>query len=248
MPIYDIALSFVPQLGVRGAAYLINHFGSAEAVYAASRDELMVGAQLREEVVKALLAKEGMREAERELAYCRRNHVTPLPASSVEYPRLLREVNDFPSVIYVCGNVEALSRRTVAFVGTRKMSSYGQHMCHSIVPQLQEAVGEVTIVSGLAYGVDATSHRAALSCGARCVGVLANALPKIQPAAHERLAAEIISSGGAVITELNSQSKQNGRYFIPRNRIIGCSYFTGEGNGNPLQYSCLENSMGGGAW
>lgn len=220
MPIYDIALSFVPQLGVRGAAYLINHFGSAEAVYAASRDELMVGAQLREEVVKALLAKAGMREAERELAYCRRNHVTPLPASSIEYPRLLREVNDFPSVIYVCGNVEALSRRTVAFVGTRKMSSYGQHMCHSIVPQLQEAVGEVTIVSGLAYGVDATSHRAALSCGARCVGVLANALPKIQPAAHERLAAEIISSGGAVITELNSQSKQNGRYFIPRNRII----------------------------
>ena len=123
MPLKDIALTFVPQLGVRGAAYLINYFGSAEAVYAASRDELMQGAMLREDAVRNILSECGMREAERELAYCKRNGITPVAVSSPSYPRLLREIEDFPVVLYVCGNVDVLNSRMVAFVGTRKMSS-----------------------------------------------------------------------------------------------------------------------------
>lgn len=220
MPLKDIALTFVPQLGVRGAAYLINYFGSAEAVYAASRDELMQGAMLREDAVRNILSGCGMREAERELAYCKRNGITPVAASSPSYPRLLREIEDFPAVLYVCGNVDVLNSRMVAFVGTRKMSSYGQLMCDRLVQELKEAVPDVTIVSGLAYGVDGACHRAALAHGATTVAVLANALPKMSPSAHERMAAEMISRGGAVVSELSSQSKQNGQYFIPRNRLI----------------------------
>ena len=220
MPLKDIALTFVPQLGLRGAAHLIRHFGSAEAVYAASRDELIEGAELREAAVKSILAGEGLREAEREMEYCRRNGITPVAASSPHYPRLLRETDDFPAVLYVCGNINALNSRMVSFVGTRKMSSYGQHMCDTLVRELVEAVPDVTIVSGLAYGVDGACHRAALAYGAKTVAVLANTLPKMQPAAHERMAAEMISRGGAVVSELNSQTKQNGQYFIPRNRII----------------------------
>lgn len=220
MPLKDIALTFVPQLGVRGVAYLINYFGSAEAVYAASRDELLEGAQLREEVVRNILTECGMREAEREMAYCRRNGVTPISASSSLYPRLLRETDDFPAVLYACGNVESLNNRMVAFVGTRKMSSYGQMMCDRLVSELKEMVSDVTIVSGLAYGVDGACHRAAIACGATTIGVLANPLPNIAPSAHERMAAEFISRGGAIVSELNSQTKQNGRFFIPRNRII----------------------------
>ena len=220
MPLKDIALTFVSQLGVRGAAYLINYFGSAEAVYAASRDELIEGAELRESVVKSILAGEGMREAERELLYCQRNSITPIAATSPKYPRLLREAEDFPAVLYVYGNVDVLNSRMVAFVGTRKMSSYGQLMCDRLVGELKEAVSDVTIVSGLAYGVDGACHRAALACGATTVAVLANTLPNVAPSAHERMAAELISRGGALVSEMNSQSKQNGRFFIPRNRII----------------------------
>lgn len=220
MPLKDIALSFVPQLGVRGVAYLIEYFGSAEAVYAASKDELVEGAMLREEVAKNILANCGMREAEREMNYCRRNGITPVAATSPLYPRLLRETDDFPAVLYVCGNVEALNSRMVAFVGTRKMSSYAQLMCDRLVSELKEVVSDVTIVSGLAYGVDGACHRAAIACGATTVGVLANPLPQISPSAHERMAAEFISRGGAIVSELSSQTKQNGRYFIPRNRLI----------------------------
>ena len=220
MPLKDIALTFVPQLGTRGAAYLINYFGSAEAVYAASRDELTQGAMLRDDAVRNILSGCGMREAERELAYCRKNGVVPIASTSPLYPRLLREVDDFPAVLYACGNVEALNSRMVAFVGTRKMSSYGQLMCERMVSELKEAVPDVTIVSGLAFGVDGACHRAAIACGATTVAVLANPLPSISPSAHERMAAEFISRGGAIVSELSSQTKQNGRYFIPRNRII----------------------------
>ena len=220
MPLKDIALTFVPQLGTRGAAYLINYFGSAEAVYAASREELTQGAMLREDAVRNILSGCGMREAERELAYCRKNGVVPIASTSPLYPRLLRETDDFPAVLYACGNVEALNSRMVAFVGTRKMSSYGQLMCERLVSELKEAVPDVTVVSGLAFGVDGACHRAAIACEATTIAVLANPLPEIAPSAHERMAAEFISRGGAIVSELNSQTKQNGRYFIPRNRII----------------------------
>lgn len=220
MPLKDIALTFVPQLGTRGAAYLINYFGSAEAVYAASREELTQGAMLREDAVRNILSGCGMREAERELTYCRKNGVVPIASTSPLYPRLLRETDDFPAVLYVCGNLEALNTRMVAFVGTRKMSSYGQLMCERLVSELKESVPDVTIVSGLAFGVDGACHRAAIACEATTIAVLANPLPEIAPSAHERMAAEFISRGGAIVSELNSQTKQNGRYFIPRNRII----------------------------
>lgn len=220
MLLESIALSFVPNLGVRGAVHLVECFGSAEAVYAASEADLIERADLRRDIAASIVQRKGFSEAERELAYCSRNGITPLCSSNEAYPRLLREIEDYPIVLYVCGNVEALSRPSVAFVGTRKMSAYGQRMCEELVSSLKGMVPDVSIVSGLAYGVDGASHRAALMAGATTVGVLANTLPSVMPVANERLAAEMVARGGALVTELNSQSKQNGRYFIPRNRII----------------------------
>ena len=216
----SIALSFVPNLGVRGAVHLVECFGSAEAVYAASESELIERADLRRDIAASIVARKGFSEAERELAYCSRNGITPLCSTNEAYPSLLREIDDYPIVLYVCGDVSALSRPSVAFVGTRKMSAYGQRMCEGLISSLKALVPDVSIVSGLAYGVDGASHRAALMAGATTVGVLANTLPSVAPVANERLAAEMVARGGALVTELNSQSKQNGRYFIPRNRII----------------------------
>lgn len=220
MPLKDIALTFIPQLGSRGAAYLVESFGSAEAVYAASKQEIIERTDLHEPIAREISSGRGLREAERELAYCRRHNITAIGATDPRYPALLREVEDRPAVLYVRGNVEALARRAVAFVGTRKISSYGQRACYEMVRSLVEAVPDVVIVSGLAYGVDGACHRAALDCGATTIGVVANPLPAITPAAHTRLAEDMIARGGAIVTELNSQCKQNGRYYIPRNRII----------------------------
>ena len=220
MPLKDIALTFVPQLGSRGAAYLVETFGSAEALYAASMQEIIERTDLHESIAREIVSGRGLREAERELEYCRRHDITPVGATDPCYPALLREVEDRPAVLYVRGNVEALSRRAVAFVGTRKISSYGQRACDEMVRSLVEAVPDVAIVSGLAYGVDAACHRAALACGATTIGVVANPLPAVTPTVHNHLAEDMIAHGGAIVTELNSQCKQNGRYYIPRNRII----------------------------
>lgn len=220
MRLEDIALTFVPQLGVRGVVHLLECFGSAEAVFAASADELRERGALREDIARNIVARKGFAEAERELKYCQKNNITPLASTDSDYPPLLREITDYPHILYVRGHIEALHRRSVAFVGTRKMSSYGDKVCIEMVRTLSEMLPDVTIVSGLAYGIDGVAHRAALSYNATTVGVIANALPNIMPTMNERLAAEMVARGGAVVTELNSQTKQNGRYFIPRNRII----------------------------
>ena len=220
MPIKDIALSFVPRLGTRAAAHLLECFGSAEAIYSASAEELLERAELREDVARSIVQGTGMREAEREAAYCLRHGIEVIASTDERYPTLLRDIDDYPAVIYLRGNAQALQQRAVAFVGTRKISSYGQRMCNELVQGFAKCVPDAVVVSGLAYGVDSACHRAALQHGATTVGVIANALPQITPSAHQHLAEDMIARGGAVITELSSQTKQNGRYYITRNRII----------------------------
>lgn len=216
----SIALTFVPHLGVRGAAHLLECFGSAQAIYQASAAELSSVADLREDVARSIVARSGMKEAERELQYCQRHGITPIAYDSDEYPRLLRNTNDFPAVLYVMGDSSILNRRAVAFVGTRKASPYGQRMCNELVRGISQLVPDAVVVSGLAFGIDGEIHRTALIENLATVAVLANALPAVSPAAHRGLAADIISRGGALVTELNSQTKQNGNFYIPRNRII----------------------------
>ncbi len=220
MPIKAIALTFVPRLGTRAAVHLLESFGSAEAIYATSVEDLISQAELREDVARSIVAHAGMREAEREAEYCLRHGIQILASTDDTYPTLLRETDDYPPVLYVRGNVDALHRRCVAFVGTRKISSYGQRMCNELVQGLAEAVPDAVVVSGLAYGVDSACHRAALQAGLTTVGVVANPLPGITPTAHQHLADDMIANGGAIVTELSSQTKQNGRFYIPRNRII----------------------------
>lgn len=220
MTVEDIALTFVPHLGVRGAVHLLRCFGSAAAIYSASEEEIRGSAELRADVAHAIAERKGMREAEREMEYCRRHGLTPVASTDECYPPLLLETDDYPSVLYVKGDTEVLRRRSVAFVGTRKMTSYGSRMCDVLLRDLAEAVPDAVVVSGLAYGIDSACHHAALTYGLATVGVLANALPAVTPAPHERLAASMVAKGGALVTELNSQTKQNGRFFVPRNRLI----------------------------
>lgn len=221
MNIHDIALSYVQGLGLKGAHHLLDSFGSAEAIFKASREELIGRALLNSKAVAdAILSKESFRQAECELQYVEKHHITPLAVTDAAYPRALRECPDAPIVIYAIGNIEALHRPSVAFVGTRQMSSYGQRIATTIIHQLHELCPEVSIVSGLALGNDGNAHRAALDCGAATVGVIANALPGIAPATNQPLADRILQNGGAIITEISSQHKNTGKFFPSRNRII----------------------------
>lgn len=220
MVIEDLALLFIRGLGSRGVVHLIDYFGNAEAIYAASLEELMHGAGLRKDVAERIVAREGMREAEREVNYCRKHGIIALAATDEEYPMLLRETSDRPHVLFVKGNVEALHMSTLTVVGTREVTPSGLYITDKLIHDLAEQVRDLCVVSGLAYGIDSASHRAALAHKATTVAVVAEVLPNISPAPNQHLADEILNSGGAIVSELHSQTKQNGQLFIARNRII----------------------------
>lgn len=225
MKIEDLALVMTRGLGTKGIAHLLEVYGDAESVFGATERELTERAELRADVARAIAQREGWRDAEREMAYCRRHSIKALASTDKEYPSLLREVTDFPHVIYVRGDVEALSHRCISFVGTRKMTPYGERACSQLISDLAERVPDLCIVSGLAFGIDAAAHRAALLNNIPTVAVVANPLPGVTPAQHTALAEDIIAHGGAIVSELPSSTPTKGCYYISRNRIIaalGC--------------------------
>jgi DNA processing protein len=221
MLIDELALTFVRDLGVRGVAHLMNVYGDAQSVYAQSEELLMLRAELRRDIATRIARRDGYAEAERELKYCQENGITITSYNDFAYPALMRDEADRPHILYSLGDIEALaSPHVLSVVGTRRISSYGTTVCNQIIMELAEMFPDLVVVSGLAYGVDATAHRAAIDAKVKTVAVVANKLPDIVPADHRALARGIVEMGGAIISELHSQTKQNGSYYIPRNRII----------------------------
>ncbi len=218
--IYDIALTLTPRLGVSGIIHLLEIFSTAENIFSATEEELIHFAQLNPLIAKSIANRNGLDTAITEMQFCERNNITPLASTDDDYPKLLREVNDYPHVLYVKGNTKILNNRAVSIVGTRKISPYGHRACDVIVKEIAECVPNAVIVSGLAFGVDSAAHRAALHYQIPTIAILPSALTSITPAQHTRLAREIVESGGAIITELHSGIKHNGRFYISRNRII----------------------------
>lgn len=215
-----IALSMTSGIGVKGAVHLLEVFGDARAVFDASFDELTGRAELRPDLAKAILQRKGFSQAEKELKHCARHGLTVLASTDPAYPPLLHEIPDYPPVLYLLGDPSTLVRRNLSIVGTRKATSYGQVTCNRLVEGLAERVPDLCIVSGLAFGIDAAAHRAAIAADVPTVAVLANALPDIMPAQHAALARDIIAHGGAIVSETSSQTPQKGTGYLARNRII----------------------------
>lgn len=135
------------------------------------------------------------------------------------YPLLLQEISSVPDPLYARGSSSCLNARLpVAIVGTRKMSHYGQRVLYDLIPRLVQQ--GATIVSGLAYGVDALAHKIALEHGGRCVAVLASGVDLISPAGNSSIAKNILASGGAIVSERPPGTVPLKQYFPARNRII----------------------------
>lgn len=221
MTLADLALLYTPALGNKTIAHLIETFGSAEAIFAASEEQLRTqGGIVRQSVIGDIRARVGFKAAEKELDYCQKHHIYAIAATDTVYPPLLRECADRPHILFVQGNLAALSKPSVAFVGTRTITNYGQQVGHRLIEQLHDKVADISIVSGLAFGNDESAHRAALEVGATTVAVIASALPEVTPAANASLAERIIDEGGAIVTEVSSQHKNTGKFYPARNRII----------------------------
>lgn len=220
MNIDDIALTLERGLGPKRLVPLLEEFGGATAVYNAPAAELVRRGGLSEKLAGQIARREFHRQAEAEAKYLKKHGLRALASTDSDYPPLMREMNDYPHVVYIRGEAGALNLRCVSIVGTRRISTYGQAMCDRLVRELAERVPGLCIVSGLAFGVDVHCHRAALRYGVPTVAVIAGTLPEVTPAQHTDIARDIVAHGGAIVSECNSGSKQTGDFYLSRNRIV----------------------------
>lgn len=213
-----IALNMTPGVGPRVTSRLLEHFGSAEAIFDAPRRELAL-LRLPLETIESLATRELHNRAESEIERIRKLGGDILVLDDGVYPALLRETYDPPVVLYVKGAwAECLERPCVAIVGSRRCSTYGQNAALMLSRELAQR--GVTIVSGLARGIDAAAHRGALEGGGRTVGVMGTGLDQIYPRDHKKLAEEILKHDGALVTQFPLGTPPVSENFPYRNRVI----------------------------
>lgn len=158
--------------------------------------------------------------SERELEFCETNHVAVLTPGQREYPRRLAQCADAPDPLFALGRCDLNAPKSVAIVGTRNSTAYGNRVTAKIVEDLHEGLGDVIIISGLAYGIDIEAHKAALNVGAPTVAVVAHGLKTVYPAQHRGIAARIVREGGAIVTAYTSETPAARRNFLERNAVI----------------------------
>ena len=201
-----IAFNMTDRVGSATLAKLIGEYGSAVKAWE----------ELPEEKRESRSGDEI--DVERERALAKRYGVRMITAIDDEYPPMLKECTSYPLCLYVKGNVEALRQPMVAMVGTRKASPYGLDQAHIIAKGLAER--GVAVVSGLALGIDAASHRGALAGGGITVGVLGSALDKFYPEQNRDLAREIVKNNGAVVSQFPFGRECDTTTFPIRNQVV----------------------------
>ncbi|GIV78183.1 DNA-processing protein DprA [Litorilinea aerophila] len=213
---YWIAFNQVSGVGPVRLAALLEHFGSLETAWKAPLPELQaVGLDRRS--LENLLAARRTVDPEREWERVRKAGITVLTWDDPDYPENLRQVDGAPPVLYVRGTLTQQDTWAVALVGTRRASAYGREVAHKLASEL--AMHGVTVVSGLALGIDTVAHKAALDAGGRTLAVLGSGVDQIYPPGNRGLAQKITASGG-LISEYPLGTRPEASNFPPRNRII----------------------------
>ena len=158
-----------------------------------------------------------MKRAEKEMKFVENNGIKPLFYLDPEYPKRLQHCHDSPMMLYYKGNADLNAQKVVGVVGTRNITDYGRYAAEKIIEEL--ASDNVMIISGLAYGVDAVAHRAALKYNLATVGVLGHGLQTVYPAENRNLSTKMLEKGG-VLTEFVSGTQPDRENFPKRNRIV----------------------------
>ena len=155
--------------------------------------------------------------AEKEIAFIEKHNITPLFLTDAAYPQRLLHCYDAPTLLFYKGTADLNASKIVSIVGTRTNTDYGKTITEKLVQDLAEQ--NVLIVSGLAYGIDAFAHKAALKAQLPTVGVVGHGLDKVYPYAHTGLAKEMLQNGG-LLTEFFSGTKPDKHNFPLRNRVV----------------------------
>lgn len=214
----QLVLASVPGIGPASARRLVAACGCAVQVLKEKPAALNLLKSAGQKIVAAkALMKSLYEQAEAEMKYMRKNKVEVLMYPEADYPSRLRHCSDAPNLLFYRGKPVLNSRYVLGIVGTRKASEYGLAMCHQIVRDLSPF--DPLIVSGLAIGIDAEAHRAALHHQLSTVGVLGHGLDKMYPPNHVSLSERMMQQGG-LLTGFLSGTKPDKENFPARNRIV----------------------------
>ncbi len=204
-------------VGPRIRQDLLDCFGSADAVFQASTRELRQVPGVGTKLSNAIARADTEVDVDTELALCRDNGISILADTDESYPRMLKEIADPPGVLFMFGELLPQDAMSIAIVGTRHATHYGLQQAERLASGLSRA--GLTIVSGMARGVDAAAHRGALTAGGRTIAVLGSGLLNIYPPEHKELAVDI-ADHGAVLSEAPPRREPFSGAFPQRNRLI----------------------------
>ena len=217
--LYHIAITSVPNIGDVTAKKLIAYCGSSEQVFKDKKSVLEkipgIGPVNANKIIQH--KAEALILAETELKFIQKSGIIPLFYLNDNYPKRLLHCEDGPVLMYSKGNVNYNNQKIISVVGTRKATSYGKDFCDQLIADL--VPHDPLIVSGLAYGIDICTHKAAVKNNIPTVGVLAHGLDRLYPAQHKNVANQMLENG-ALLSDYKSGTKPDRENFPKRNRIV----------------------------
>lgn len=215
--LYYNAFNLTGQIGSVRFRRLLNAFPNLETAWRAPAAELLA-AGLEEPVIQKILETRTQIDPDAEFAKLLKLGIKLITFADEAYPKLLKEIPNPPITLYILGELLPQDEMALAVVGSRSCTVYGQQVVHDLVRDLTRA--SLTVVSGLALGIDALAHRAALQYQGRTIGVLACGVDVVYPASNRLLAEKIQNGQGAIISELPLGTPPLKHHFPNRNRII----------------------------
>lgn len=217
--LHKIALTNIPNIGCVRAKLLVQYFdGDIEQIFKAKIKDLAAIENIGEVAAKSIKYFDHFKRVEQELEFIEKFKIETLFIGDHNYPKRLLNAYDSPTMLYYKGNADLNASKIVAIVGTRSNTDYGKKVTENLIEDI--AGQNVLILSGLAFGIDAIAHKAAIKNKLSTVGVLAHGLDKIYPAEHTKFAKQMVAENGGLLTEFMSETKPDRHNFPTRNRIV----------------------------
>ncbi len=216
---FKIGLSLLPKIGDVTAKKIVAYTGSIEAIFEEKKKNLEKIPGIGPVLAKTIVKNKILDKAEEEIEFIEKGNIKALFYLDKDYPERLKQCGDAPVILYQKGQCNLNKTKILSLVGTRNATAYGREACEKIIQDLKSRGHDVIIVSGLAYGIDICSHKAALKEGLETVAVLAHGYNFLYPSLHRPIAGKITDQG-CLLTEFRYNEKPEPAFFVRRNRIV----------------------------
>lgn len=216
--IYWIWLSRIRDLGYIKFVKLLTYFKNLQNIWNANDEELIKVDGIDENIINNMIEEKSISNLTKIKEYMNKYHIKLINIYDAEYPDKLKNIYSPPIVIYVQGNIDLLNEKSIAMIGCRNCTSYGKNVALKLSYDI--AKRDITVISGLAKGIDALSHIGALNAKGKTIAVLGTPHSNIYPKENYMLYTKILQNKGAVISEYSPFSKTEKSDFAKRNRII----------------------------